>query len=179
MTDNRDPIEIEGADLVTRVDDDAETKAKPSTAKTPAKKPRTPKRVADLEGIRDHLRGSIGLVGGSMMVALPITGRATVHQAPEITDALIEWGKTSPRVAKTLLSASKVGGAFGFATAMAPVVIAALTEIGVMSPDTARVFLPQEVAEFLPKVETPEVPEEDPIAEAWDHPGRHVRNAAV
>jgi len=102
------------------------------------------------------------MVGGSVSMVLPLAGKAMIYQAEELTDSLIAWGKTSPKIAKILLSGGKATGAFAFMASAAPVGIALMVDLKRMSPALGKQLLPEELHQFIPNPDT-EWPEgEDP-----------------
>lgn len=107
-------------------------------------------KAAQLDAIRPALTSGFVLLGAGLSPALPLTGKAVVYQAEELTTSLIQWGKTSPRIAKILLTAGKTGGAFGFMTAAAPIGIAVLVELRQIGPDAAMRLLPEDLHQFIP-----------------------------
>lgn len=152
-------------DLVSSASSDLVDPDKPAkeTTKTTSKRPATSRsKAAQLDGIKPTMVSGWVMVGGAVSMVVPLTGKAMIYQAEELTDSLIAWGKTSPRIAKILLTGGKTTGAFAFLTASAPVGIALLVELGRMSPDLGKRLLPEELHEFIPNPKT-EWPEgEDP-----------------
>jgi hypothetical protein len=166
----------DSGDLVKRSEGEPkEDKPKRTTTKRSA----PPRKHAELDAIRQPLVGTWTMLGGSLQFITPLTGRAMIYQAEDATDALIEWAKTSPRVARALLATSKAGGAFGFVSAMAPVGIAAMVELGIINPDVARAILPEELAAMVqdrsePPTDLPaEIPEKP--EDLWAAPARQRR----
>lgn len=147
VVSERDLVGGSPPDLVTDVPETPKDAPKKSTAK---RAPSRGSKAAQLDAIRPALTSGFVMVGGGMSIALPLTGKTLIYQAEDLTDSLIAWGKTSPRIAKILLTAGSTGGAFGFLAAAAPLAIAAMAEMGTLSPDKARNFLPEELHEFIP-----------------------------
>ena len=128
------------------------------TAKPRARTTSRTSKAAQLDGIKPTMISGWVMVGGGIGMAFPLTGKAIVYQAEEMTDSLVAWGKTSPRIAKILLSAGKTTGAFAFAASVAPVGIALMVELRRINPTLAKTLLPEELHQFIPK----------PIAETWE-----------
>jgi len=155
---------IDQAELVTR-EPESKPQEKAEPIKTTAKRApssRT-KKAQELEGIRDTLTGGWVLIGGGLSFALPATGAAFIYQAEDLTTNLITWAKSSPRVYRSLMAASRATGAFGFAAAMGPVLIAAGAEMGLLPKETVIALLPKEVADKLSSKESQAVAVEDAL----------------
>lgn len=163
----RDIPDIPTDELVSREKGEETPKVEPAPKRVSSKRPT--KRESDLAAIREQLLGTFTLMGGGIAFALPVTGRAMILQSEEVTDSLIAWGKTSPKVAKALLAASKTSGAFGVLTATAPILLAALTEVGVVKRDIAAAILPKELIELLPKPIS-----EEQLQEMWNADHDHA-----
>jgi hypothetical protein len=144
---------ISERDLVGNSSGDLVNPDKPivDTKKTTAK--RAPSRgtnAAKLDAIKPSLTSGWVMIGGGIALAFPLTGKTMIYQAEELTDSLVTWGKTSPRIAKILLTSGKAGGAFGFFGSVAPVAVALMVELRTISPDLAKNILPEELHQFIP-----------------------------
>lgn len=159
MATEREPIIPEG-DLVGPPSE-PEAEKKTTTKREPAK--RTTRRrgrgtvtaamKADLESLRDAFIVEQIPIGLAMSRVLPITGKAYIAQSEELADALIEWGKTSPRIARILLKTGKVSGPMGVVVALSPVAAAAFYEMGYITAEKARTKVPEEIVQFIDAAE--------------------------
>jgi hypothetical protein len=150
-------VDLVGDSSANLVDD----KPKPTEKTTAKRAPSRSTKAAQLDAIKPSLTAGWVMIGGGISAALPLTGKATIYQAEELTNSLVTWGKSSPRIAKILLTAGKTGGAFGFLAAAAPVVVAIMVELRTIPPEMAKNLLPEELHQFIPAPAADQWPEKE------------------
>ena len=78
-----------------------EEDTKPNTNKRAKPNPETVKPLTEKQ-LRENLDGTWVGIGGALIPFDPWCGAVLVTKGPEVTDALIELGKTNPRVKKAI-----------------------------------------------------------------------------
>lgn len=81
--------------------DTREEDTKPNTSKRAKPNPDTVRPLTEKQ-LRENLDGTFVGIGGALIPFDPWCGAVLVTKGPEVTDALIELGKTNPRVKKAI-----------------------------------------------------------------------------